>query len=351
MRQNSGKTPQPLAHSKNPSALGAMLQALPKETPLSEIELAGVRARLEGTLRQAAATNARPAYRRFGFLGAHVSLNVRLAVGVLLLLLGASAGAAGTFVVMRLVVGETHVLPGPSRAVVGPSPRSHVQGPLKSVSNTVAAVPVEQVAINIPEITSPAPARTPKVRPLLKNVSPPEEAAVIPTPIQDDPTGEQVRLVGEALAALARPQEQAEALSKLKSYVALYPHGVFLQEAKVAIVTALTRSDRQDEALQVLENAPEITANHVDLSLLHAELLIGTNCDRSINIFESKRQLKLSPAQSERADFGYARALQACGREADLRNALQDYRTRHPDGSRIATVTRWLEAKEPRSSK
>lgn len=353
MRKDSQTTPQPLARASTPSVLGGVLQSLPAETPLSEIELARVKTRLEITLSKAGGVQGRATNRsRFSF-GLHRSLGFRFATAVLLVVLGASAGAAGTFVVMKLVVAEARVSPGRSPVVPSRPPKPYVRKKAAPAEEPVQTSTEDSLAA--PANEAP-PTPLPPQRKLTGRLVKPVEAPVVsvaPQAMQDDETAQQARLVGAALASLARPSEHAAALSQLHHYVALYPHGVFAQEAKIAIITAFARNDRQDEALQALEAAPDVTADNIDLSLLQAELLVKKDCGRARGIFARDQQRVLTPAQSERADFGYARALQACGRHTELVDALKQYRERHPQGARIATVTQWLEQQEgvsPRKS-
>jgi len=298
---------------------------------------------------------------------------------VLLLLGGAAGATVATLVIQRTKESDvTRKETKRSRASILPA-RRHVDPPPQP-----ATTPVVPEVDNPPQIVAaaelPAAPATRKVLPrrktsevartVMEDVIEPDPMPPEPlAPREPDPTarrdplppwlvppprrnpvavpseravgaGAEMRLLRSALTAANRDANPAAALALLDQYDALYPHGALRAEAMLARARSLRRLGRDNELLQLLNEA-DLSAmpRAAELRVLRGELLMTrAKFAEAANDFEATLRMGGADPIVERALFGRAFCRSRLGDSEGARVDLQRYLDRFPTSPRAAEV-------------
>ena len=209
--------------------------------------------------------------------------------------------------------------------------------------------------------TSPVPAvevaaneRTPASRPVGPHASLPKSVGAAPTrklALSDDPPpaqsaepSEEVQTLQRAMGLLRGKHDAPAALAALDDYVARFPTGVLVPEARVARIDALLLLDRSDEALRALEALPlDAHRRSTELQLIRGELRARTDCGRANADFTAVLAGVRTVALEERALYGRAACRSSQGDTAGAADDLRRYVDRFPNGAHAEWARRWLQ--------
>jgi hypothetical protein len=225
-----------------------------------------------------------------------------------------------------------------------------------------SVVSVEHASRPVPEAVpapapEPAPAPVSPLPPPPPPVSPEVVPAPAPAPARREPREtnallEEAKLLGKAVEQLRREQDPKAALATLQRYFQRHPQGELRGEAEVTRVEALLRDGRKSEALSQLERLHgtgfEGLPRPVELALQRAELLADARRDpEAARAFSDVLALRTAPALEERALFGRAVCRARSGDEAGMREDLDAYLQRFPDGRFAAEARERLKSVTP----
>jgi hypothetical protein len=320
------------------SPLANLLNALPQEPPLSQIALARVHRRVLKTAR---------APRRGAVRG------LRWATMVALLMLGATAGVAGTMVGVRWLRPATQAVSDPPASAspnVQPQRRrtrvAPVAPPVVEPAVAPEALPAEQ-----PQPAAQVPRPRAVVRAPLASASGVAPAAIEPEPapsalaMASTPLQEEARLVASALGAL-RGGQRTQAIAQLQGYLRSHPAGAFVEEAHVALVTAFVDGKQHDQARRLLEQSQGQFASSPTLQLLQAELSFDADCEVAKARLEQLVNVSgLPQAARERVAYGAAMAQWRCGTRSLGQARLERFLVEFPNSRRVENVRQHLQNK------
>lgn len=182
----------------------------------------------------------------------------------------------------------------------------------------------------------------------------PHKLAVVdsrPTPVPAPPAApraesEEIRSLERALGLLRGKHDAPAALAGLDEYIARFPGGVLVREARVARIDALLMLGRADEAQQALEALPlDEHGRSTELQLIRAELRARADCRRAEADFTAVLAHVRTPALEERALYGRAACRSTSGNTAGAADDLRRYVDRFPTGAHSDWARRWLKNK------
>jgi TolA-binding protein len=248
-----------------------------------------------------------------------------------------------------------HAAPAPAEHAKKRAPRPPA-APTSAASPAPAEAPAPAVAP--PDESAPAQAAAPvaphtavaksasaplPIRKLALADSPPPP----PRPVEraEPPAAsEEVQALERAISLLRGKHDGPAALAALDDYVARFPSGVLVPEARVARVDALLMLGRADEALRALETLPlDGHRRSTELQLIRGELRARTDCARAEADFTAVLARVRTAALAERALYGRAACRSAHGNTPGAADDLRRYVERFPTGAHADWARRWLE--------
>jgi len=203
-----------------------------------------------------------------------------------------------------------------------------------------ASAPTEPVPA---AAATPKSASGPPIRRLAVAESPPPprprfEAAAPAAP------SEEIQALEHAVGLLRAKHDAPAALAALDDYIARFPGGALVPEARVARVDALLMLDRADEALQALEKLPlDANRRSTELQLIRGELRARADCRRAEVDFTAVLARVRTAALEERALYGRAACRTTLGDAGGAAEDLRRYLDRFPGGTHADWARRWLE--------
>jgi TolA-binding protein len=200
-----------------------------------------------------------------------------------------------------------------------------------------AALPVAPRAPAAKSVPAPAPRKVAIADP------PPPPPPVSAVPEETAPS-EEIQALEHAMGLLRGKHDAKAALAALDDYIARFPSGVFVPEARVARVDALLMLDRPDDALRALEALPlDAHRRSTELQLIRGELRARTDCARAEADFSAVLARVRTPALEERALYGRAACRSKQGNLNGAATDLRSYLERFPHGAHAEWARRWLE--------
>ena len=150
---------------------------------------------------------------------------------------------------------------------------------------------------------------------------------------------EESQLLGRALARLRQQRNARGALTDLDAYVARFPSGILLPEARRLRVDALLMEGRLAEARTDL-SALDLGAGTRDreLRLIRAELVAEQSCRAALSDYQIVLGEDGDGPLAERAVWGRAACLTRLGDETGARRELTVYVARFPNGTHEAAA-------------
>jgi TolA-binding protein len=168
-----------------------------------------------------------------------------------------------------------------------------------------------------------------------------------PAPVERvEPTAasEEIQALERAVGLLRGKHDAPAALAALDDYIARFPGGVLVPEARVARVDALLMLDRADEALRALDALPlDAHRRSTELQLIRGELRARTDCGRADADFTAVLTRVRTPALEERALYGRAACRSALRNTRGAADDLRRYVDRFPNGAHADWARRWLQ--------
>jgi TolA-binding protein len=174
-------------------------------------------------------------------------------------------------------------------------------------------------------------------------VSPPP-AVPAPPPAEPAAASEEILALEHAVSLLRGKHDAPAALTALDDYLARYPNGVLVPEARVARVDALLMLGRADQALRGLDELPlDAHRRSTELQLIRGELRARTDCSRAEPDFTAVLSRVRTASLEERALYGRASCRSALGNAGGAASDLRAYVDRFPHGAHADWARRWLE--------
>ena len=207
-----------------------------------------------------------------------------------------------------------------------PATASPPVAPRAPVAKKVRAAPIPKLVV---ADNRPAPAPAPAI----------ERAA--PTA-----ASEEIVALESAMGLLRRTHDAPAALAALDDYIARFPGGVLVREARVGRIDALLMLDRADEALRGLEELPlDAHRRSTELQLIRGELRARADCGRAETDFTAVLARVKTAALEERALYGRAACRSTRGNASGAADDLRRYVERFPNGAHADWARRWLQNK------
>ena len=164
-----------------------------------------------------------------------------------------------------------------------------------------------------------------------------------PPPSPPEPS-EEVQTLQRAMGLLRGKHDAPAALAALDDYIARFPGGVLVPEARVARIDALLLLGRSDEALRALEALPlDAHRRSTELQLIRGELRARTDCGRADADFTAVLAGVRTAALEERALYGRAACRSSQGNAGGAADDLRRYLDRFPNGAHAEWARRWLQ--------
>jgi len=155
---------------------------------------------------------------------------------------------------------------------------------------------------------------------------------------------EEILALRQAVSLLRGRHDAPAALAALDAYLARFPAGVLIPEARVARVDALLMLGRADEALRALDRLPlDAHRRSTELQLIRGELRARSDCGRAEPDFTAVLARAPTPPFEERALYGRAACRSAQGNASGAATDLRAYVDRFPHGAHADWARRWLE--------
>lgn len=298
--------------TRGDTPLASLVQALAEETPLSDVTLARIQ--------RAVRAKARTRRRRPGTLG------LRFGTVALLLVLGATVGAATTVISVRWLRPHVRTLNLTKTPPLPPVRPLRLARATPSPPEALALRADEPLVQALPPAAAPRPARKAAVtRHAWRPEEEPREPEVAPAPLSaPEPSfvQKEAALVTQALQTMRRG-ENAAAIAQLQGYLAAHPSAAFRDEAELALATALIDARRLEEARQLLHTT---RAASPALHVLRGELAFFTNCAEAAKAFSKALEAPgLSRPHRERAHYGAAMAALQCHHHREARQLMQSF--------------------------
>ena len=219
---------------------------------------------------------------------------------------------------------------------------------------TPADVPVAEAPAAPSAPTEPLPPAAPRaLAPKSAGAAPIRKLAVADaSPLPPAPTeraepaapSEEIQALERAVSLLRGKHDAPAALAALDDYIARFPGGALVPEARVAQVDALLMLDRADEALRALEALPlDANRRSTELQLIRGELRARADCRRAEADFTAVLARIRTAALEERALYGRAACRTTLGNPHGAADDLRRYLDRFPNGAHADWARRWLE--------
>jgi len=235
---------------------------------------------------------------------------------------------------------RSQAAPAQDRSDDGSTVRADVPAAAVAAAESAPTEPLPPPAPRAPVAKGPSAAPARRVA-MFDSPPPPPPAAERPEPAAPS---EEIQALEHAVGLLRGKHDAPAALAALDDYIARFPGGALVPEARVARVDALLMLDRADEALGALEKLPlDANRRSTELQLIRGELRARADCRRAESDFSAVLGRVRTAALEERALYGRAACRTTLGNARGAADDLRRYVDRFPNGPHADWARRWLE--------